>query len=115
MSVIDNINQGVYANKKEYPAKRPKQSQFLAVRPTGTFYDDEAYQAAMSLYNEKITAYKSETYALEQQFKLDSLAELGLSEHPKADLFFKKAWEDGHAGGYFEVFSVMQDLAELLD
>jgi len=51
---------------------------------------------------------------LEDQFKADALAAVGLTGHPKADKAYSYAWTLGHASGYSEVFSYLQDIAEVL-
>jgi predicted aminopeptidase len=40
--------------------------------------------------------------------------EYGLTEHPKRELLWDKAWDRGHSAGYDEVELVYGDLAELL-
>jgi hypothetical protein len=47
-------------------------------------------------------------------FKLDLLEALGLSNHPKANEFFRLAWEDGHANGFYEVSIVAENWAEVM-
>lgn len=58
-------------------------------------------------------AYDTEQNRLEDLFKTDALAEVGLSAHPRADRIFSKAWALGHASGLPEVFVYLEDLAEL--
>jgi hypothetical protein len=53
---------------------------------------------------------ESELY---QQFRDDALKEVGLLNHPKADKIYSLAWENGHAGGFPEVFNHLLDYAEL--
>jgi hypothetical protein len=48
------------------------------------------------------------------QFRDDALSELGLKNHPKADVLFSKAWDLGHSSGFHEVWYYLQDLSELL-
>ncbi len=59
-------------------------------------------------------AYRMEQKRLKDQFKADALKELGLSDHPKAELLWDKANEHGHGNGYSEVWIYLEDFAELL-
>ncbi len=59
-------------------------------------------------------AYREESARLISLFRSDAIAFTGLAGHPRADKAFSLAWERGHANGFSEVFSELQDLAELL-
>lgn len=59
-------------------------------------------------------AYYTEMRRLEDQFKVDLLADLGLTGHPKADKVYALAWQRGHSSGYSEVYNEAIDLAELV-
>ena len=61
-----------------------------------------------------IDAYNAESRRLEDLFKRDALDDVGLFGHPKAEKAFNMAWDRGHSAGYSEVYSELQDLAELL-
>jgi hypothetical protein len=58
-------------------------------------------------------AYNKREGEIYIEFKKDALKEVGLTNHPKADKIYSKAWEKGHSAGYNEVFLELQDLAEL--
>lgn len=58
--------------------------------------------------------YYSEKAKLERQFKKDLLEELGVTDNPKANLLFEKAWELGHSHGLTEVVSYAHDLVDLI-
>ncbi len=47
-------------------------------------------------------------------FDADCLAELGLTEHPKAKRFCEIAWQEGHSSGYSEVWNVMLTWEEVM-
>lgn len=72
-----------------------------------TVFDKEGYteytNKYMSCLNEK-----------EAQFKADLLEEAGITDHPKADMLFNKAWEQGHSSGYSEVYNCFYDLLDLI-
>lgn len=48
------------------------------------------------------------------EFKNDLFEELGITENPKRDILFAKAWENGHSSGLYEVYSISNDLVELI-
>lgn len=50
----------------------------------------------------------------ELDFKTNLEREHGLTGHPKADLLWRLAWEDGHSGGWDDIASVYSEFAELL-
>lgn len=58
--------------------------------------------------------YYAENFMLMRQFQSDLAAENGLTDHPKADLLFAKAWEHGHSSGLMDVVHWYEDLADLL-
>lgn len=79
----------------------------LAHCVTEKVLDEDAYAKAQWAYN-------NEKALLMEQFVRDLYADLGISNHPKRERLFSKAWERGHAYGLSEVYSVAQDLVELI-
>ena len=59
-------------------------------------------------------AYRAKTSELMAQFKADLLEELGLTWHPKADLLYSMAWDEGHSEGLQRVYYCAEELSELL-
>lgn len=57
--------------------------------------------------------YRKEESRIHNDFRRDALTEVGMLGHPKADKVYALAWENGHAYGFREVFSHLQDLAEI--
>jgi len=51
---------------------------------------------------------------LDAEFASDAIGACGLAEHPKASAAFFLAWNQGHSLGCHEVFSNLEDLANLL-
>lgn len=76
-----------------------------AVREVVT--DEAAFKAARKAYydkgNELIT-----------QFYTDVKEDLGIADHPKADLLMSKAWGMGHSSGMSEVYYYALDLVDLI-
>lgn len=62
----------------------------------------------------KRAVYNAESCRLNAKFEEDALAEVGLANHPKKSLIFSRAYADGHAYGYSEVFNKLQDLADFV-
>lgn len=50
-----------------------------------------------------------------ERFRNDALEYVGLSNNPKADKIYSKAYDRGHSSGCHEVLNELQDLAELFD
>ncbi len=65
-------------------------------------------------YKKAYDTYRTEDGRIHDKFRADLLEDLGMTGHPKADKFFSKAWEDGHAHGYSEVYNVAQNLVDLV-
>ena len=72
-----------------------------------TYKDDAAYRRAL-------VDWHGRKLSLVDKFKADALAAVGLDGHPKADAAFDKAWSEGHAFGYNEVFKELRELADLI-
>lgn len=72
------------------------------------------HYALLADYTHKRNAYDAEEARLHAQFKYDLIRELGIAKHPKAEILYQKAWEQGHSAGYEEVFNYANDLVDLL-
>lgn len=48
------------------------------------------------------------------RFRADLEQAFGVAGHPKAELLFRLAYEEGHGRGFHEVFLIYQDLVELI-
>ena len=108
----------LYKNEMPCPVKpsRPAYPGRNADGATHRQYADllDAYNLEMdTTYRMAVADYNKEQSRLDELFKQDSLRESGLSDHPKKDKIYSRAWEDGHADGYYAVFYRLQDLAEL--
>jgi hypothetical protein len=68
--------------------------------------DEVSYNAHMKLYHE-------ERKRFEEELRYDLIAEYEMTNHPKADKLFNKAWDMGCAGGPEEVEYYFRDLVEL--
>lgn len=59
-------------------------------------------------------AYDANCAEIRANFRQTLEETYGLQNHPKKDQIWQKAWDDGHSGGYFEVLSAYDELAELV-
>ena len=53
-------------------------------------------------------------YETDSEFRAALLDELGITDNPKAELLYSKAWQLGHSCGYSEVASYAADLVDLI-
>jgi hypothetical protein len=90
MTLSEKIHQNAYTTNLPYPMGR----------------SDEDMEARR--------AYRVDQARLDAQFKADVLEDLGLTNHPKADVLWRMAWENGKGSGSYSVYSEAQDLSELL-
>ncbi len=59
-------------------------------------------------------AYHAEESRLTEMFKTDLYEEYGVSDNPKRNVLFSKAWSMGHSSGLNEVLNYFDDLVELI-
>ena len=74
----------------------------------------EAHLQAIEVWKKARSDWEAEENRLFKGFKADALAEVGLTNHPKADKAYGLAWENGHASGLSEVYNHLMRYAELL-
>lgn len=112
MSVQDKINSDYYKTKLEYPSREKFQiTEVVETKRLGKQtvhgFDKQGYDAAR-------LACRADKNRLQEEFKADAFEELGITNNPKAELLFSKAWELGHSYGLSEVWIYLQDLVELI-
>jgi hypothetical protein len=106
-----------YKNQLPYPPRPAKPT--LPKNPTPEDYrkhadDMEVHAQAVTKCLKEMDKYHAEQARLDTLFKQDALAEVGLTNHPKADKAYGLAWENGHSSGLSEVYNHLLDYAELL-
>lgn len=69
--------------------------------------DEDAYKAAQD-------AYYNEEAKIKKMFFDDMAEEFCITNHPKKDKFLYLCWQEGHSGGYNDVYSVACTWVELL-
>lgn len=104
-------------SKVSYPANPTRP---LPILRKGTAKDAQAFADAMVKYEADMAKYKAqkaewmkEDNRLREKFKVDALAEVGLTNHPKADKIFQYAWNNEHSSGYSDVYHMLEELAGL--
>jgi hypothetical protein len=71
-------------------------------------FDEVSYTAHMKLYIE-------ESKKLQDEFKRDLINKYKMTNHPKAEKIFNKAWDFGYSSGYEDIEYYFQDLIELFE
>jgi hypothetical protein len=93
MSIQENIYADKYINKLPYPTNSKEAN-----------------------YKELRTKYVEETRRLEGLFYNDICEDFGLDPNSaKSRKIYAKAYEDGHAYGYSEIYSHFQDLLDFVE
>lgn len=102
--------------KYENSIPMPHRTQFYvtvkATAPSGKVHEVRVFEE--ELFREALAAYTDEACKRQNAFRQDLLEELGVTDHPKADLLISKAWELGHSSGYSEVVNWAYDLVDFL-
>jgi predicted nucleic acid-binding protein len=75
----------------------------------------DRYELEVEVYKKKKDSYHAGLADAEDRFKKDLFEDLGITNHPKAERLFSKAWERGHSSGMYEVYLVAQDLVDLIN
>ena len=101
-----------YAGKAlELGANRVKLAELLAAFPRAVkeeVYDEEGFRIARKEYGD-------EEIRLRTQFWNDFAEEQNVStNHPKFSLLADIAWEEGHSGGFSEVYNFAERLVDFL-
>ncbi len=66
-------------------------------------------------FNAHIKHYQEEQKRLEDEFRADLIKKYNMTDHPKANKLFNKAWDLGCSGGLEEVEYYFRDLIELFE
>ena len=75
--------------------------------------DLEQHAARLEEYKKSSDAWHKEQGRLDDLAKQAMLEDVGLAKHPKRDKIYAYAWEQGHSGGYNDVWCVLSDIADL--
>ena len=72
------------------------------------------YEERIKMYKNHLEKYRNEIQQKHDKFKTDIFKEFDVLNNLKKDLLFDKAWERGCSNGYYEVYSIFEDLVELI-
>jgi hypothetical protein len=75
---------------------------------------DDEFKSKIPYSKENREKWKEDERRLRDEFKKAALDETCLAGHPKAQKAWEMAWDRGHASGYCEVLSELEELANLL-
>jgi hypothetical protein len=77
----------------------------------------EVFESEMSVYKDELERYRNNTNNLQQEFWDDARVELGCQSYTTSvwELCCNKAWVDGHAYGYSEVYQELTEIVEFVD
>ena len=111
------MNFDEYKNTDEYPRK--PHAPTITSNATPDEYRKHAvaleqHATDLQVYRNELEKWNVKQAELETQFSIDALADVGLTDHPKADKCFSFAWEHGHSSGYHEVYYWLEEIAELM-
>ena len=111
-----------YENKIAFPTRptAPKSSNFpFTIEGVNSFSKAvETYNASLKDYEKQRDAYNKHSIELDVQFVKDAWDEIDSNNDLNDKIhcsIYTKAYEDGHSGGYREVFYYMRKYAEFAE
>jgi len=121
MDVRQKLEAGEYKAKVEFPTKPTEPTVFRKTAKDLTREEAQAlpamkddYDAAMKLYREGRHAHRRSEQEAIERFRNDMEEENQMIGHPKAEILWGKAWEEGHSNGLLNVLWYYEDLLELV-
>ncbi len=121
MDVREKIEAGAYQPNMNYPARptAPAVLRKMALKLTTAEAESlptirQEHEADMEAYRNDLAEYQQRGAEGLRQFQADLEEENGLIGHPKAEVLWAKAWEQGHSCGLLEVVGCYEDLLELV-
>lgn len=121
MNVRDRYDNDHYKNTLPYPtgAQRPavlgKRAGDLTADEIASLPQAKAdYEAALEQRKADRDAYSAREREIKDELRRDLEVEHGMTDHPKADLLWSKAWEYGHDASLGEVIGHYEDFVELV-
>ena len=103
------IHDLVYPTKPNKPYESDFGKNYRAYADAREKYDEDMIQ-----YRNYLNKYREQENNYLNQFQIDLLEYLEISNHPKASKLYSMAWEDGHSSGLSEVGMKAEWLVELL-
>lgn len=98
----------------EYPMKPIKPVKVKGESNTNFGERMDIHELDLSHWRLLVKDYRDAGNRINSTFKKELLEALGIAKHPKADMLYDRAWEDGYSSGYSEVTMIAEDLVNLL-
>jgi hypothetical protein len=124
MNTRERLENGDFENKEPYPTEEhmkkvhadlyEEQDKIRVEKDRLESLAEQNREAILTAERLQEQAYRDEQFRITAAFRKSLEEEHGTVGHPKADLLWEKAWEDGHSGGYGEVLNYYIDLVELV-
>lgn len=119
IDIRENIKNGVYKPKREYPQRPKKPRQPMGKDATSEAFkkyaeDLESWENEMAQYKSEQDAYSKEQAECHNQFEKDCCEVEGITNHPHCSKIYAKAYQDGHSYGHSEVIIHLEDLCSFL-
>jgi hypothetical protein len=74
----------------------------------------DKYAEALLKFQQDYEAWYAEDHRIYNVFRHDALEDCGLLGHPKAIRAWDFAWDRGHANGFSDVYSWLDEIADIL-
>ena len=75
---------------------------------------NERVETNVTKYKKLKREYEAEERRLMEQFQTDLYEEFGVTDNPKRELLYSKAWDEGHYAGLSEVYCVFRNMVDLI-
>lgn len=103
-----------YKSRKEITNEVFKEHKFNPDDYDSKSEEKRVRDTLIKIVNERCEYQKQREIELFNEFKQDLFEELEITDNPKRDLLFEKAWDRGHSYGFYEVYNTALDLVELI-
>jgi len=118
-SIQDKIQANEFENKLPYPTSETLTANAEHIRLTEEIKElkqkvEDLREERKSILTDMRVAYNTESQELVRKFRVALEVSYELQNHPNRDKIWRKAWDDGHSGGYGEVLNEYDELAQLL-
>ena len=106
-----------YNNAGKPPIKpvKPGYKLNMTASEIRNFADEtEVYEKQLNEFKQLRKQYYDRQDALKHEFRKDALEEVGLTNHEAGNRAYAFAWDMGHAYGFSEIFSKLEQIATVI-
>ena len=106
-TIINNINSGAYNNKMKYPMDAFLSENYIFDENLSVKENRKMVEEHNQKIKDEKQKYRNETIRITDKFHkdvVDYLIQNFKLNKAQAELILSNAYEDGHSGGYYEVF-----------